>query len=71
MLDWCDELNRLRYQVIAARHPGAPDSELLALWTEQSYRGAVPDALLERALAAIRAGGASAATADPLQSSHG
>jgi hypothetical protein len=55
MLRWSGELNRARLHLLAARHPGASDAELLALWTEQSYRGTVPDALLDRALAAIRA----------------
>jgi hypothetical protein len=57
MLAWCGTLNRLRYDFLSSRNPGASEAEIIALWTEQTYRGTVDDGFLDRALAAIRSQG--------------
>ncbi len=49
--------NLLRYNAIRARNPAASESELIALWTEETYRDTVDPAFLARACAAIRARG--------------
>lgn len=54
MLAWCGQLFALRYEGIRSEHPGAPDYELAALWNERMYRGKVPDALLDAAMAESR-----------------
>lgn len=54
MLNWCHELNMFRLHRIAGQHPGASESEVLALWTEETFRGRVDDGLLARACAEIR-----------------
>lgn len=56
---WFDRIHSMdlaRHNLLAARHPDAPESELMALWTEQTYRGKVDPDFLARACAAIRAG---------------
>ena len=50
---------------IRDRNPSASECELLALWTERSYRAVAPE-LLEKAVAAIRARGAAAPNANRL-----
>lgn len=57
MLLWGHELDLMRYEFIRSRHPGAAEAELMALWTEQTYRGSVDPGFLARACAAIRATG--------------
>ncbi len=45
----------LRYNLIRQRNPGASESELTALWTEDTYRDTVDPAFLAKVVAAIRA----------------
>lgn len=54
MLRWCGELQAMRIKMLKAANPSASEAEIIALWTEQTYRGTVADTLLDRALAAIR-----------------
>ena len=44
--------------VLARENPDAPHYELIALWNERMYRGKVPDAVLDNAMAEIRRLGA-------------
>lgn len=53
-LAWCEQMQGLRRAYIGSRHPGASESEVLALWTEETFRGRVDDGLLARACAEIR-----------------
>ena len=50
------EMSDLRLHMLRQRNPGASDAELLALWTEQTYRGSVDDDYLARVCTAIREG---------------
>lgn len=47
----------MRRAMLRRQHPGLSDAEINALWLEQTYRGTVPDALLDDALRHIRAAG--------------
>jgi hypothetical protein len=47
----------LRLNLIRQRNPGASEAELIALWTEETYRHSLDPAFLAKALAAIRARG--------------
>jgi hypothetical protein len=53
-LDLGDLAYRIRLHRIAQQHPGLPGYEHIAIWTEETYRGTVPDRLLDGALAEIR-----------------
>ena len=64
MLNWSHEVNTIRLHRIALRHPAASESEVLALWTEETFRGRVDDGLLARACAEIRRRGDHLAPAD-------
>jgi len=55
MLEWGDLGNQVRYEMIRQRHPGASESELIALWTEETYRNSLDPTFLAKAVAAIRA----------------
>ncbi len=44
----------MRLTRIALQHPGLPDYEHLAIWTDETFRGTVDDSLLDRACAEIR-----------------
>ncbi len=57
MLAWGDLGNQIRYEMIRQRDPSASESELIALWTEQTYRHSLAPEFLAKALAAIRACG--------------
>lgn len=57
-LEWCHGLFRMTYQALVRQNPGAPHYELIALWNERMYRGKVPDALLDAAMAETRRLGA-------------
>ena len=57
--------DRLRFNLIRERNPGAPESELTALWTEETYGHSLAPAFLANALAAIRARGDDSLTPDP------
>ncbi len=50
--------HRMVYDALAREHPDAPHYELIALWNERMYRGKVPDALLDAAMAETRRCGA-------------
>jgi hypothetical protein len=54
MLDWCHEVNMIRFNRLQAVHPGAPHSEIIALWTEETWQGRLDPGLLARACEAIR-----------------
>ena len=43
-----------RYNRIRAAHPDAPEEEILALWTEETYRDSVPPDRLARLCQMIR-----------------
>jgi hypothetical protein len=58
MLEWGDLGNQIRYEMIRQRNPDAAEPELIALWTEETYRHSLAPAFLAKALAAIRARGA-------------
>ena len=47
----------MRRAMLRRQHPGLSNAEINALWLEQTYRGTVPDALLDDALRHIRAAG--------------
>jgi hypothetical protein len=62
----CDFAFRMRLHRIAQQHPGLPRYQHIAIWTDETYRGTVPDRLLEGALAEIRRRGqAEAAASEP------
>lgn len=42
VLRWGHTLNLARYNRIRQQHPEAPEQEILALWTEETYRDSVP-----------------------------
>jgi len=65
MLKWGDLGNQIRYEMIRQRNPGASECELVALWTEETYRHSLDTAFLTEALAAIRARGDDSLTPDP------
>ncbi len=44
----------LRYERIREKHPGASENELLALWTEQTYRQSMPPEWVTKAVSMIR-----------------
>ena len=62
-LEWCGFMNKVRYDLLRQRNPGAPESEIVALWTETTYRDSLKPEVLAGALAAIRARGAKEAAA--------
>ncbi len=64
MLRWTHQLNLFRYNAIRARHPEASEAELMAIWTEETYRGTVAPGFLARACAAILARGVPSTAAD-------
>jgi hypothetical protein len=47
----------IRLSAIRERNPGLSEAELMALWTEETYRGQVDADFLARACADIRARG--------------
>ena len=49
--------SQIRMKRLRERNPGASEAELLALWTEETYRGTVDAAFLARACEAIRSRG--------------
>jgi hypothetical protein len=56
VLRWAHTGSQIRMEQMRQRNPGASDAELLALWTEQTYRGSVDDDYLARVCTAIREG---------------
>jgi hypothetical protein len=65
-LGLCDFVFRIRLHRIAGQYPGLPHYEHIAIWTDETYRGTVPDRLLDGALAEIRRRGqAEAAAGEP------
>ena len=42
VLRWGHSLNVIRYNRIRQANPDAPEQEILALWTEETYRDSVP-----------------------------
>ena len=54
MLRWCGDLAAMRFYSIESLDPGAAQHEIYARWTEATYRGRVPDQLLDATLAEIR-----------------
>ena len=54
MLNWCHEVNCIRMHRIEQNNPGATEGEVLALWTEETFRDTVDPGLLARACAEIR-----------------
>lgn len=54
VLRWTQMASQIRMSRIRARHPDASEAEMLALWTEETYRGTVDADFLARACAAIR-----------------
>ncbi len=53
-MTWCHQAFGITYHVLELANPGAPRHELIALWNERMYRGTVPDAMLDKAMAEIR-----------------
>jgi hypothetical protein len=56
VLHWAHTGSQIRMEQLRQRNPGASDAELLALWTEETYRGTVNADFLARVCAAIREG---------------
>ncbi len=52
-----DAAREMRRAMLRRQHPALSGAEINALWLEQTYRGAVPDALLDEAVRHIRASG--------------
>jgi hypothetical protein len=53
---WGQLTAQIRYDRFRERNPGASEAELLALWTEETYRGSVDAGFLARVCRAIREG---------------
>ena len=53
-LRWNHELADFRRGYMQSQNPAASESEILALWTEETYRETVEPAFLARACAEIR-----------------
>jgi hypothetical protein len=64
VMHWGQMAAEIRFQRFRERHPGASDEELLALWTEETYRGSVDPQYLARVCALIRAGAATGGLSD-------
>jgi len=47
-------MDQLRMKLLSDRNPGVSQAELMALWTEETYRGSVDAGFLARACEAIR-----------------
>lgn len=56
-LERISDFDELRYNLIAARNPNASEAEILALWTEQTYRDSMEPTALARWCDMIRARG--------------
>lgn len=54
MLDWCYQVRQISYEALRSRKPDAGENELLALWTEQTYRQSMPPEWVAKAVAMIR-----------------
>lgn len=54
VLRWGHSLNVIRYNRIRQAHPDAPEQEILALWTEETYRDSVPAERLAKLCQMIR-----------------
>lgn len=54
VLRWNHMANLIRLDRLRQRNPDASDWELMALWTEETYRGKVDAGFLARACDAIR-----------------
>jgi uncharacterized protein (DUF924 family) len=54
-LERISSFDDLRYERLREKHPTAAEHELLALWTEQTYRHSMPPDWVAKAVALIRA----------------
>ena len=54
MLNWSHEVNWIRMHRIHLNNPAASEAEVLALWTEETFRDSVDPGFLARACAEIR-----------------
>lgn len=54
VLRWSHLASEIRLKRLRERNPQASDAELMALWTEETYRGTVDASFLARACDAIR-----------------
>jgi hypothetical protein len=49
-----DTAREMRRAMLRRQHPGLSGPEIQALWLEQTYRGQVPDSLLDAAIDHLR-----------------
>jgi hypothetical protein len=54
MLEWTYMVRQVSFEGLRARRPHVSENELLALWTEQTYRQSMPPEWVAKAVALIR-----------------